>query len=116
MRYLHYTNYRSGHAGLSNGIMSVEAKDMGTGRSQQVNVTPTSGLQPAEIDLTPGTPARALARHRDPVVQKTLDLGCLHSLEDLQLPRQIGPDHHAATQDDGHVLAGVPNIAQQVNR
>ena len=24
MRYLHYTNYRSGHAGLTNGIMSVE--------------------------------------------------------------------------------------------
>ena len=24
MRYLHYTNYQSGHSGLSNGIMSIE--------------------------------------------------------------------------------------------
>jgi molecular chaperone DnaK len=34
----------------ANGILSVEAKDMGTGRSQAVSVTPTSGLQPSEID------------------------------------------------------------------
>ncbi|HYJ08919.1 MAG TPA: molecular chaperone DnaK [Polyangiaceae bacterium] len=34
----------------ANGILSVEAKDMGTGRSQAVSVTPTSGLQPREID------------------------------------------------------------------
>jgi molecular chaperone DnaK len=34
----------------ANGILAVEAKDLGTGRSQAVSVTPTSGLQPAEID------------------------------------------------------------------
>ncbi len=34
----------------ANGILAVEAKDMGTGRSQAVNVTPTSGLQADEID------------------------------------------------------------------
>jgi molecular chaperone DnaK len=34
----------------ANGILSVEAKDMGTGRSQAVSVTPTSGLQPSEIE------------------------------------------------------------------
>jgi molecular chaperone DnaK len=34
----------------ANGILAVEAKDMGTGRSQAVSVTPTSGLQPDEID------------------------------------------------------------------
>jgi len=34
----------------ANGILSVEAKDLGTGRSQAVNVTPTSGLNPNEID------------------------------------------------------------------
>src|SRR3954468_517075 len=33
-----------------NGILNVEAKDLGTGRSQGVSVTPTSGLQPDEID------------------------------------------------------------------
>jgi molecular chaperone DnaK len=33
-----------------NGILAVEAKDLGTGRSQAVSVTPTSGLQPNEID------------------------------------------------------------------
>jgi molecular chaperone DnaK len=33
-----------------NGILAVEAKDLGTGRSQAVSVTPTSGLQPDEID------------------------------------------------------------------
>ena len=38
----------------ANGILSVEAKDMGTGRSQAVNVTPTSGLQPDEIDRLVG--------------------------------------------------------------
>ncbi|HKY39558.1 MAG TPA: molecular chaperone DnaK [Polyangiaceae bacterium] len=34
----------------ANGILAVEAKDMGTGRRQAVSVTPTSGLQPDEID------------------------------------------------------------------
>ncbi|MES1185863.1 MAG: molecular chaperone DnaK [Myxococcales bacterium] len=34
----------------ANGILAVEAKDLGTGRSQAVSVTPTSGLQPDEID------------------------------------------------------------------
>src|SRR6202008_3049372 len=32
-----------------NGILSVEAKDLGTGRSQAVNVRPTSGLNEGEI-------------------------------------------------------------------
>jgi molecular chaperone DnaK len=34
----------------ANGILSVEAKDLGTGRSQSINVTPTSGLTHEEID------------------------------------------------------------------
>jgi molecular chaperone DnaK len=34
----------------ANGILAVEAKDLGTGRTQAVSVTPTSGLQPSEID------------------------------------------------------------------
>jgi len=34
----------------ANGILSVEAKDLGTGRSQAVSVTPTSGLNADEID------------------------------------------------------------------
>ncbi|HLV65391.1 MAG TPA: molecular chaperone DnaK [Polyangiaceae bacterium] len=34
----------------ANGILSVEARDLGTGRGQAVNVTPTSGLSQAEID------------------------------------------------------------------
>jgi len=34
----------------ANGILSVEAKDLGTGRAQSVSVTPTSGLQPNEIE------------------------------------------------------------------
>jgi molecular chaperone DnaK len=34
----------------ANGILAVEAKDLGTGRSQAVSVTPTSGLKPDEID------------------------------------------------------------------
>jgi molecular chaperone DnaK len=34
----------------ANGILSVEAKDLGTGRSQSINVTPTSGLTHAEVD------------------------------------------------------------------
>jgi molecular chaperone DnaK len=34
----------------ANGILSVEAKDMGTGRSQAISVTPTSGLQSHEIE------------------------------------------------------------------
>lgn len=34
----------------ANGILSVEAKDLGTGRSQAVSVTPTSGLSSNEID------------------------------------------------------------------
>jgi molecular chaperone DnaK len=34
----------------ANGILAVEAKDLGTGRSQAISVTPTSGLQPDEID------------------------------------------------------------------
>jgi molecular chaperone DnaK len=33
-----------------NGILSVEAKDMGTGRMQNVRITPTSGLSPEDID------------------------------------------------------------------
>ncbi|HMJ56635.1 MAG TPA: molecular chaperone DnaK [Polyangiaceae bacterium] len=33
-----------------NGILSVEAKDMGTGRIQNVRITPTSGLSPEDID------------------------------------------------------------------
>jgi molecular chaperone DnaK len=38
----------------ANGILSVEAKDLGTGRSQAVNVTPTSGLNPNEIERLVG--------------------------------------------------------------
>jgi molecular chaperone DnaK len=34
----------------ANGILSVEAKDLGTGRSQGMNVTPTSGLSQHEVD------------------------------------------------------------------
>ncbi len=33
----------------ANGILSVEAKDLGTGRSQNISVTPTSGLSQSEI-------------------------------------------------------------------
>src|SRR5450432_3539123 len=33
-----------------NGILSVEAKDLGTGRVQNVRITPTSGLSPEDID------------------------------------------------------------------
>jgi molecular chaperone DnaK len=34
----------------ANGILSVEAKDLGTGRAQTVSVTPTSGLNQDEIE------------------------------------------------------------------
>lgn len=34
----------------ANGILAVEAKDLGTGRAQSISVTPTSGLQQDEID------------------------------------------------------------------
>jgi molecular chaperone DnaK len=34
----------------ANGILSVEAKDLGTGRTQHVSVKPTSGLNDTEID------------------------------------------------------------------
>jgi molecular chaperone DnaK len=34
----------------ANGILSVEAKDLGTGGAQTISVTPTSGLQPTEIE------------------------------------------------------------------
>jgi molecular chaperone DnaK len=34
----------------ANGILSVEAKDLGTGRSQAVSITPTSGLSQTEVD------------------------------------------------------------------
>jgi len=34
----------------ANGILAVEAKDLGTGRSQAISVTPTSGLAANEID------------------------------------------------------------------
>lgn len=34
----------------ANGILAVEAKDLGTGRAQSISVTPTSGLQKDEID------------------------------------------------------------------
>ncbi|HYQ47267.1 MAG TPA: Hsp70 family protein, partial [Polyangiaceae bacterium] len=34
----------------ANGILSVEARDLGTGRRQAVSVTPTSGLNQAEVD------------------------------------------------------------------
>jgi molecular chaperone DnaK len=38
----------------ANGILSVEAKDLGTGKEQQVRVVPTSGLSEAEIDRIVG--------------------------------------------------------------
>jgi molecular chaperone DnaK len=34
----------------ANGVVSIDAKDLGTGRSQRVKVTPTSGLSQAQID------------------------------------------------------------------
>jgi len=34
----------------ANGILSVEAKDLGTGRTQAISITPTSGLSQAEVD------------------------------------------------------------------
>jgi molecular chaperone DnaK len=33
-----------------NGIVRVEARDLGTGRAQEIRVTPTSGLTPEEVD------------------------------------------------------------------
>jgi molecular chaperone DnaK len=33
-----------------NGIVRVEARDLGTGKSQEINVTATSGLTPEEVD------------------------------------------------------------------
>ena len=38
----------------ANGILSVEAKDLGTGRTQALNVTPTSGLALNEIERLVG--------------------------------------------------------------
>ena len=38
----------------ANGILQVEARDMGTNRSQVVKVTPTSGLSPEEIERVVG--------------------------------------------------------------
>ena len=34
----------------ANGVVSIAARDLGTGKSQQVNVTPTSGLSQDEVD------------------------------------------------------------------
>ncbi len=34
----------------ANGILSVEAKDLGTGRTQSISITPTSGLTQDEVD------------------------------------------------------------------
>jgi molecular chaperone DnaK len=34
----------------ANGVVSIDAKDLGTGRSQQVKVTTQSGLSQAEVD------------------------------------------------------------------
>ncbi len=34
----------------ANGILAVEAKDLGTGKVQAVNVTPTSGLAPEDVE------------------------------------------------------------------
>jgi molecular chaperone DnaK len=34
----------------SNGILSVEAKDLGTGRIQAISITPTSGLSQGEVE------------------------------------------------------------------
>ncbi|MBX3230408.1 MAG: molecular chaperone DnaK [Labilithrix sp.] len=34
----------------ANGVVSIDAKDLGSGRSQQMNITPTSGLSKDEID------------------------------------------------------------------
>jgi molecular chaperone DnaK len=34
----------------ANGVVSIDAKDLGTGRSQQMNVQPTSGLTKEQID------------------------------------------------------------------
>ena len=38
----------------ANGILSVEARDLGTNRSQAINITPTSGLTSSEIDRLVG--------------------------------------------------------------
>ena len=38
----------------ANGILSVEARDLGTNRSQAINITPTSGLTASEIDRLVG--------------------------------------------------------------
>jgi molecular chaperone DnaK len=34
----------------ANGVVSIDAKDLGTGKSQRVNVTPTSGLSQEEVE------------------------------------------------------------------
>jgi len=41
-----------------NGILSVEAKDLGTGKIQNVRITPTSGLSPEDIDRLVGDAAK----------------------------------------------------------
>jgi molecular chaperone DnaK len=38
----------------ANGVVSIDAKDMGSGRTQQMNIQPTSGLSKEEIDRIVG--------------------------------------------------------------
>jgi molecular chaperone DnaK len=42
----------------ANGVVSIDAKDLGSGRSQQMNVTPTSGLSKDEIERIIGESER----------------------------------------------------------
>ena len=56
----------------ANGVVSIDAKDLGSGRSQQMNVTPTSGLTKDQIEriITEGERHQATSSHGS---------GCTHS-------------------------------------
>jgi molecular chaperone DnaK len=53
----------------ANGVVSIDAKDMGSGRSQQMNITPTSGLSKDEIERIIGEGER---HHAADAVRKEL--------------------------------------------
>jgi molecular chaperone DnaK len=63
----------------ANGIVSVSAKDLGTGKEQSVRVMPTSGLEQADIDrmVADAEAAREADRHRREVAELKLTIESL---------------------------------------
>jgi molecular chaperone DnaK len=96
----------------ANGIVSVSAKDLGTGREQSVRVVPTSGLTEVEIDRIVREADAAKASDEEKRQLADLKLGLEALLYTTE--RSLGEYGHVLAQQDRQAVADEVRAARGV--